>query len=781
MTTDDDDDLRRKKAVSILEYTGYKLKHTVSLETLVDMYLIGKYSHKRNVTKAYLISQHTAVTHGTPKSQRTVAFMYATSIGVERDYAKALLYYSFAALGGDTIAQHTLGYYHFKDIATPHSCEDSVHYYKLVATKVVETFKSGPPGGLTVHSNPTKLADTIMGGVFGTGASGPGQPKEATTSAASNEDLLELTIIEADKGDTISQFHVGQIYYYGTLGIEKNYALAAHYFLKAARTPVPLASEGKELLPEAKKVVTAIAQSCGYVGRMSWRGEGMKQNTAAARDWFEKGAKLENPMSWNGLGMMHMDGVAGLPKNTNQAVKYFTNAAKHDNPDAQVHLGEIMLSSERPDYNNIIRYFSAAARYNHILALWHLGRLVLEGYGDSTKRCLTALTNFKTLVEHGNWNDPVIHDAHKDFKKGDIEGSLIQYLMAAEQGYDVAQLNAAWLIDSGHYKPKSGESIFHPNTSLYEVALNLWNRAANQNANVDARVKMGNYFFYGLGTSRFLSTTENGTEVEQAKGKSNIMEILQFLADWDIIPKRILDRFKGDSTPDYEKAAMYYQVAAQTEYSALAMWNLGWMHENGIGVRKDYHLAKRLYDQALNTNPNAYLPVYLALLKLYIKSTWAYWTGGPGLGSTPALTTEETTNDQAEPLSVVPQEATPDEIAGWLEQEEALAEFLESSVIFALIGIAALLWMMRRNWNARQVVIPDVVPHPLPTQQQATVHQPPTIDESVSDAQVGMELDGAGPGLRRRKHGDNSESDEFIGNIGSSEDTSINNNVDLDL
>ena len=45
--------------------------------------------------------------------------------------------------------------------------------------------------------------------------------------------------------------------------------------------------------------------------------------------------------------------------------------------------------------------------------------------------------------------------------------------------------------------------------------------------------------------------------------------------------------FKGFGTEvNYEKAAACYQVAAEAELSAMAMWNLGWMHENGIGVAR---------------------------------------------------------------------------------------------------------------------------------------------------------------------------------------------------
>jgi hypothetical protein len=34
----------------------------------------------------------------------------------------------------------------------------------------------------------------------------------------------------------------------------------------------------------------------------------------------------------------------------------------------------------------------------------------------------------------------------------------------------------------------------------------------------------------------------------------------------------------------YEKAAGSYQSAADTQASAVAFWNLGWMYENGLGV-----------------------------------------------------------------------------------------------------------------------------------------------------------------------------------------------------
>lgn len=125
-----------------------------------------------------------------------------------------------------------------------------------------------------------------------------------------------------------------------------------------------------------------------------------------------------------------------------------------------------------------------------------------------------------------------------------------------------------------------------PSNDTAKLALTQWTRAAAQR-NIDALVKVGDYFYHGLGVSE--------DETERSR---------------------------------LEKAAIYYQSAADTHQSALAMWNLGWMYENGVGVQQDYHLAKRHYDSALGISVDAYLPVTLSLFKLYVKSVWHTVRGG---------------------------------------------------------------------------------------------------------------------------------------------------------
>jgi SEL1 protein len=52
------------------------------------------------------------------------------------------------------------------------------------------------------------------------------------------------------------------------------------------------------------------------------------------------------------------------------------------------------------------------------------------------------------------------------------------------------------------------------------------------------------------------------------------------------------------------------------------------MHENGVAVDQDFHMAKRYYDLALETNQEAYLPVKLSLIKLRIRHFWNRITNG---------------------------------------------------------------------------------------------------------------------------------------------------------
>jgi len=161
----------------------------------------------------------------------------------------------------------------------------------------------------------------------------------------------------------------------------------------------------------------------------------------------------------------------------------------------------------------------------------------------------------------------------------------VGYMFAAEQGYERGQANVAYLLDQQKSKwtLPSWLAISTPRPKLLQnaaLALVYWTRSAKQ-SNIDSLVKMGDYYLLGVGTPA-----------------------------------------------DTEKAAACYTAACEYHQSAQALYNLAWMHENGVGLTQDFHLAKRYYDLALETNEEAYLPVSLSLFKLRLRSAWNTLTHG---------------------------------------------------------------------------------------------------------------------------------------------------------
>lgn len=78
---------------------------------------------------------------------------------------------------------------------------------------------------------------------------------------------------------------------------------------------------------------------------------------------------------------------------------------------------------------------------------------------------------------------------------------------------------------------------------VFVRALMYWRRAAAQGYSA-AQVKLGDYHYYGLGTPI-----------------------------------------------DYEMAATHYRLASEQQHNAQAMFNLGYMHEQGLGMQQVFSLV----------------------------------------------------------------------------------------------------------------------------------------------------------------------------------------------
>ena len=386
--------------------------------------------------------------------------------------------------------------------------------------------------------------------------------------------------------------------------------------------------------------------------------------------------------------MLHILGEGDVPKDQGKALQHFKASAEQNYPPAQVAIGKMYL-----EQNEVIiatRYFELAARQGHVEAFYYLAELNHKGIGRE-KSCGIAAAYYKIVSERVEVLHSTLGHANVAWEEGRFTDAMVGYMMAAEQGYESGQANVAWLIDQSTPPPlnavlipaqNQGHQVLLSflnkprNHEADNMALIYWTRSARQ-ANIDSLLKMGDWYLNGYGLS----------------------------------------------APDPVKAASCYQAAVES-MSAMGMWNLGWCHENGIGVEQDFHLSKRYYDMAAMTNVEAALPVALSLVKLRARSWWNKITHGSinSIGQ----------DDLAIKMEPKPKwtfmQAFKDILRKWTEEDPLLAQgeqqeeeydvtegympegaefddfdddWVESLIILGLCGAVALLLWWRNTRNLR--------------------------------------------------------------------------------
>jgi TPR repeat protein len=149
----------------------------------------------------------------------------------------------------------------------------------------------------------------------------------------------------------------------------------------------------------------------------------------------------------------------------------------------------------------------------------------------------------------------------------------------------------------------------------------------------------------------------------------------------------------GVATVDYGQAAKFY-LQATTNRNAQSMFNLGLMHEDGVGLPQDFDLAKRYYDQAVETEETAIVPVKLALMKLWIHVFYhhamLWWSGEEG-GATPSPSASPSASPSPSPKKT-PSSASKSK-GGYIKKlvNTAIAQMTEDVEDIVLVSLCLLL------------------------------------------------------------------------------------------
>lgn len=498
--------------------------HLKAREEIAIAMLFGEYL-PRNLSGAKEIFDEHSLSRGSPRSQFYLGFMYATGLGVKSSQSKALTYLTFSALGGEPYAQMALGYRYWSGINLADNCETAMGFYRKVASNVANRISSNSIGSVVHRVRLYEEEEKVS----------------SQNQAMLDDDLVQYYQLLADRGDVQAQYGLGLLHYQGARGLSIQYGKALHYFSRAAEA--------------------GNNYAMAYLGKLYLEGGTyVKQDNATALKYFKMAADKGNPIGQAGMGIVYLYG-SGAEKDYSKALKYFQLAADQGYVEGHFLLGVMYFYGFgiRKDYKMAVKHFNLAAQLGHVLGYFNLAQMHATGTGV-LRSCPTAAELYKNVAERG----PVSHmlmEAHSAYREGNMEKALIKYIFLAELGFEVAQSNAAYILDQFPTK------LFTQSDSL-KRALVYWNRAAAQGYHV-ARLKLGDYYYYGRGTPI-----------------------------------------------DYQQAASHYKYASDISHNPQAMFNLAYMHENGLGLRKDIHLAKRFYDMASETSGEAHVPVALALFKL---------------------------------------------------------------------------------------------------------------------------------------------------------------------
>ncbi|KAF5403525.1 putative extracellular protein sel-1 [Paragonimus heterotremus] len=489
---------------------------------------------------------------GNPRGQFGLGLMYATGLLVNASVPHSLVYFTFSALGGDDLAEMAMAYRYWTGTGLEESCESALTYYYRVAKKVAKMVSERQQSSGVTMLGPlvrrARLLDEVdqNAGLLNLlfGLNGWTGDEAAMGGLTINEDLFQYYQFMADKKNVSAQVGLGQFYYHGRHGVEKNLEKAFYYFSMAAEAGSALAK--------------------AYLGEMYLIGsEAVKADHKRALKYLHESAEEDNPIGQTALAMVYLHGKAGVSVNLAKALEWLLKAADQGWADAQLILGRMFMGTGGVSANHklALKYFTMASQQGNTLAFFYLGEMHATGVGV-LRSCSMAAELFKNVAERGRWSKWFMY-AHAAYRAQRYDEAIVTYLLLAELGYEVAQSNVAFMLEEGKVTVVD-KSEFHARAFVQ------WQRSAAQGS-TSSRVKLGDYYYYGW-----------GTEV------------------------------------NYAKAAQQYRIASEVHHNSQAMFNLAYMHEQGLGLKRDIHLAKRYYDLAAESSLDAKIPVTLALLKLSV-------------------------------------------------------------------------------------------------------------------------------------------------------------------
>ncbi|MBX3387726.1 MAG: SEL1-like repeat protein [Phycisphaeraceae bacterium] len=459
---------------------------------------------------------------GDVESQFQLGLAYQYGDGVPQNTTEAIKWITRSAERGNAEAQSTLGWIHSRGDGVPQNTAEAIKWWTRAADQ-----------GNVEEQN--LLATAYENGVV---------------VRRDMAQAIKWYTRAAEAGDAQSQMKLATIYDQGK-GVPRNMVEAIKWYIRVAEKvipePQPVLGEDltdaeisrRALLDANNNAIAWLAKqrrndAQHRLASIYRTGDGVPKNTAEAIKWFTRAAEEGDASAQFSLGVI-FDTGDGVPKNTPEAIRWYTQAAEQGVASAGFYLGVIHFGGEGEPKNTAeaIKWFTRAAELGYASAQFNLG--VINNTGDGVPKDTAEATKWFTL--------------------------------AAEQGDLHAQLSLGWIFSEADGIPRS-----------MPEAIKWYTRAAEQGS-VLAQVALGVIFDTGDGVPK--NTAEAIRWYTQAAEQGD--------ADAQFNLGVIFDT--GDGVPkNAAEAAKWYTRAAEQE-SASAQYNLSGMHWRGEGVPKNLILA----------------------------------------------------------------------------------------------------------------------------------------------------------------------------------------------
>ena len=385
---------------------------------------------------------------------------YTFTTNGDKNFVKAVYWYTQAAVGGDVLSQYNLGYAYEAGVGVEKNIEKAVGWY----TKAADQGDADAQNHLGVYYNNSRDIENSQG------------------------KALYWFTKAADQGNSRHQFNLGY-FFMNHQNIDNNLEKAIIWYKKAAAQGHEQAAANLEITEDLlrKRMVKTpgnidlAEQGSLTLFDMAWRyanGDGVEKDSKKAAYWYTKAAEQGDPVAQNNLGVLYEHGE-GVTQNKEKAVYWYVKSAKQGYGLAFNNIGALFehSSDDSAHKSQACFYYEFAARNGYLPAYIFL-------YNVSLKRKVFNRTS-SLYSDYREELEPLYFDPERSniLRKGAFAGleeckkALRQYIRDCnENSYSGTVENAMEQARNAFQDWKNGNvNSFHIAEEFYNLAAAMGN------------------------------------------------------------------------------------------------------------------------------------------------------------------------------------------------------------------------------------------------------------------------------------------------------------------